>query len=77
MDILTDYINKTSKNKIVISTFFKKERAKIETYCNNLQPENRGLDLKVYWAQQIEDFATLNPTIQVSLYFIQILYFTN
>ncbi|KAI8883431.1 hypothetical protein K501DRAFT_333340 [Backusella circina FSU 941] len=64
MDILTTYLTETSKTKIVIS-FFKKERAKVEQYCNNLEPDNKQLDLKLFWAGEIDKFAKANPHIQV------------
>jgi hypothetical protein len=70
MDIVTDYITETEKSKLVISTFFKKEWNNIELYCNNLQPKNKALDLKISWAEEISKFATENPSIQVSLYSI-------
>jgi hypothetical protein len=77
MDILTDYITVSEKKKLVISTFFKKERNKIELYCSNLQPKNKALDLKLFWAEEINKFATANPSIQVSLHSILVVYFTN
>jgi hypothetical protein len=65
IDILIDYITATEKKKLVISTFFKKERSNILTYCNNLQPNVKNLDLKMYWAQQIEEFASVEPKILI------------
>ncbi|CEP15853.1 hypothetical protein [Parasitella parasitica] len=65
MDILRDYVTEKQKKKLVISTFFKKERSKIETYHNNLNVENKALDLKIYWSNQIEEFAKEYPDIQV------------
>ncbi|KAI8884745.1 hypothetical protein K501DRAFT_271401 [Backusella circina FSU 941] len=64
MDILTDYVVEKECEKLVLSSFFKKERAKIELYCNNLQPNNKTLDLKMYWAEQSNEFTEANPTIQ-------------
>jgi hypothetical protein len=77
MDILTDYMTVTEKKKLVISIFFKKERNKIELYCNNLQPENKTLDLKLFWAEEISNFAIANPSIQVIFPSILVVYFTN
>lgn len=69
MNLLENYISQKGKNKVTISSFFNKERDPIQKYCNNLQPEKRDLDLKLFWSSEIDKFASLHEEIKVSSHF--------
>lgn len=66
MDLLNDYIAKRGKEGVCVSNFFKENTNIIQCYCNQLQPENRELDLKLSWTTQIDLFASQHPDLRVS-----------
>lgn len=66
MELLNDHIVGRGKRSVCISHFFRKKADIIQNYCNQLEPENKELDLKQFWSGQIDLFAQQNPSLRVS-----------
>lgn len=67
MELLNEYANKRGKKRISISDFYKKEQQKIQLLCNQIEPTNRHLDLRLFWEQEINKFEAAHPEMKVGI----------
>ncbi|KAL7334437.1 hypothetical protein PS15p_200064 [Mucor circinelloides] len=66
MELLNEYANKRGKKRISISDFYKKEQQKIQLLCNQIEPTNRHLDLRLFWEQEINKFEAAHPEMKIT-----------